>query len=54
MVDGFEFVFDDAGVNLGGLDAAVAKHFQDVTDAGFVTASGNAGEVFPREHPGKD
>ena len=33
-VDGFEIVFDDVGVNLGGLDAAVAEHFLDVADAG--------------------
>ena len=33
-VDGFEVVFDDVGVNLGGLDAAVAEHFLNVPDAG--------------------
>jgi len=33
-VDGFEVVFDDVGVDLGGLDAALAEHFLDVTDAG--------------------
>ena len=33
-VDGFEVVFDDVGVDLGGFYAAVAEHFLDVPDAG--------------------
>ena len=33
LVDGFEVVFDDVGVNLGGLDAAVTEHFLNVADA---------------------
>ena len=34
LVDGFEVVFDDVGVNLRGFEAAVAEHFLDVPDAG--------------------
>ena len=34
LMDGFEVVFDDVGVDLGGFDAAVAEHFLDVADAG--------------------
>ena len=40
-VDGFEVVLDDVGVDLGGLDVAVAEHFLDVPDAG--SASQHAG-----------
>ena len=31
-MDGLEVVFDDVGVDLGGLDVAVAEHFLDVPD----------------------
>lgn len=44
FVDGFEVVFDDMGVDLGGLDAAVAEHFLDVPDAGSAAQhAGGAG-----------
>ena len=44
FVDGFEVVFDDVGVNLGGFDAAVTEHFLDVANAGSAAQhAGGAG-----------
>ena len=43
-MDGFEVVFDDVGVDLAGLDVAVAEHFLDVADAGSAAQhAGGAG-----------